>query len=68
MFQFSIYTRHCTSRENLQVHLKRVKKFMPPKGNIGLMCITDRQFGEIEVYNCRTRADQIVVPQQLELF
>lgn len=32
MFQFSIYVRHCPSRENAQVHIKRVKMFLPPVG------------------------------------
>ena len=26
MFQFSIYLRHCPSRENADVHIKRVKQ------------------------------------------
>ena len=33
MFQFSIYVRHCASRENADVHVKRVKSrshLMPP--------------------------------------
>lgn len=29
MFQFSIYLRHCPSRENAEVHIKRVKKQSP---------------------------------------
>ncbi len=31
MFQFSIYLRHCSSRENTDVHINRVKKLLPPK-------------------------------------
>ena len=30
MFQFSIYIRHCPSRENAEVHIKRVKSHLPP--------------------------------------
>src|SRR5690606_40387234 len=33
MFQFSIYLRHCSSRENAEVHVKRVKKILPPRGH-----------------------------------
>jgi CRISPR-associated protein Cas2 len=32
MFQFSIYLRHCPSRENAEVHIKRIKGFLPEKG------------------------------------
>ena len=45
MFQFSIYVRHCNSKENADVHMKRVKLILPPDGNVGIMCITDKQFG-----------------------
>src|SRR5690606_12683801 len=40
MFQFSIYIRHCPSKENAEVHIKRVKKNLPPKGNIGIIRVT----------------------------
>ena len=68
MFQFSIYMRHCASRENADVHIKRVKSFLPPTGDIGIMCITDKQFGEIEIFHSR-KQEKVVQPcQQLELF
>lgn len=50
MFQFSIYVRHCASQENAAVHIKRVKSFLPEHGQIGIMCITDKQFGNIELF------------------
>lgn len=37
MFQFSIYLRHCASRENAEVHIKRVKKILPEK-DISVSC------------------------------
>lgn len=36
MFQFSIYVRHCASRENAEVHKKRVRQFIPMHGKVGL--------------------------------
>lgn len=68
MFQFSIYVRHCNSRENAEVHLKRVKKFLPEKGKIGILTITDKQFGEIELFTGMNVAKRPDTPQQLELF
>ena len=53
MFQFSIYVRHCSSRENADVHIKRVKMLLPEYGKIGVMCITDKQFGMIELFENR---------------
>ena len=68
MFQFSIYLRHCSSKENADVHIKRVKFILPPKGHVGIMYVTDKQFGMMEIFQGH---DSISVPdttQQLELF
>ena len=68
MFQFSIYMRHCPSRENADVHIKRVKLSLPQAGHTGILCITDKQFGQMEVYSGKN--EEVVKPpvQQLELF
>jgi len=68
MFQFSIYLRHCPSRENADVHIKRVKSFMPGKGHVGIMCITDKQFGQMEIFYNKAIKEKDPGPQQLELF
>lgn len=68
MFQFSIYLRHCASSENAQVHIKRVKQCLPEKGHIGVMTITDKQFGMMEIYQGKKKAEPVDIPQQLELF
>ncbi len=69
MFQFSIYTRHCASRENAVVHMNRVKSFMPEKGKVVIMSITDKQFGEIQIYVGKNEEQRIVSEGfQLELF
>lgn len=51
MFQFSIYTKHCSSREQAEVQIKRIKNLIPEKGKIGILSITDKQFGMMEVYH-----------------
>lgn len=68
MFQFSIYLRHCNSRENADVHIKRVKRLLPEKGKVGILTITDKQFGDIELFNGVSMAKRPDTPQQLELF
>ena len=68
MFQFSIYMRHCSSRENAEVHIKRVKKILPEKGHVGIMCITDKQFGMMEVFYGHTLSAATPPVQQLEMF
>jgi len=68
IFQFSIYLRHCSSRENANVHIERVKRILPAKGHIGIMCITDKQFGMMEIFRGRDQIDNPETVQQLELF
>lgn len=68
MFQFSIYVRHCPSRENADVHVERTKKNLPPNGEVGILCITDKQFGAIELFKGKKEKPPAPIPQQLEMF
>lgn len=68
MFQFSIYIRHCASIENAEVHIKRVKSFLPEYGKVGIICITDKQFGNIELFFGKKPFAPNAPGQQLELF
>jgi len=68
MFQFSMYIRHCSSRENADVHTRRVKTILPAKGHVGIMTITDKQFGMMEIFRGHELANHPETVQQLELF
>ena len=68
MMQYSIYVRHCSSRENADVHIKRVKSFLAPKGEIIIFTLTDKQFGLMEFFRSEKEVDRPAPPQQLELF
>lgn len=68
LFQFSMYVRHCPSRENAEVHIKRVKFMLPKAGKVAIMCITDKQFGDIEIFFARNKEEPPPTFQQLELF
>ena len=68
LFQFSIYVRHCASMENAEVHIKRVKSFLPIAGKVSILTITDKQFGNIEMFYCAKEQKPNAPGQQLELF
>lgn len=68
MFQFSIYLRHCPSRENAEVHIKRVKGWLPEQGSIGILCITDKQLGGMELFVGAKQEALATGYQQLELW
>lgn len=68
MFQFSMYVRHSASSENAEVHRKRVLKSLPEHGKVGVLQITDKQFGQMEIFYGKSPEKMPDVPQQLELF
>lgn len=68
MFQFSTYIRHCSSVESADVHTKRVKSFLPDSGKVGVISITDKQFGKMELFHCKKPQKTSTPYQQLELF
>lgn len=68
MFQFSIYMRHCASMDNAEVHIKRIKALLPELGQVGIICITDRQFAGIQIFSGKKRKPSSTPYLQLELF
>lgn len=68
MMQFSVYTRHCPSREALVVHTKRVKRAVPHQGHVTLMAITDKQYGRMVNIQGGAYDPFGGAPAQLELF
>ena len=68
MFQFSIYTRHCPSKESAEIHIKRVEEVLPKCGKVCVMMITDKQFGAIKIFEGTIPARAEVDAIQLELF
>jgi CRISPR-associated protein Cas2 len=68
MFQFSIYLRHCPSRENAKVHIRRVKMSLPKHGKVCILEITDKQFGSMELFHGIKEVDLPQPAQQLQLF
>lgn len=68
MMQYSVYFRHCSSDENAQVHVNRVKSWLPPDGEVRIIKITDKQFGRIEVFYGKKRKPVEQAPHQLQFF
>lgn len=76
MMQFSVYIRHCASRESMAVHLRRVKSIIPETGKVSILAVTDKQYGDI--YNfwgkpknakkSKIRKKEVSEPIQLEFF
>lgn len=68
MMQYSVYMRHCPSRENAAVHISRVKAYLPPDGEVRVITITDKQFERMNIFLGKKRKQPEPAPLQLELF
>ena len=68
MMQFSVYIRHCASKESAEVHIKRVKDFIPEKGQVSILSVTDKQYGSITNFWGKKSAALPEGPRQLEIF
>lgn len=68
MLQYSVYTRHCASRESMIVHIKRVQKLVPKEGQVTILQITDKQYSGMLNILGRVREAMAPAPTQLELF
>ena len=68
MMQYSVYSRHCASIENADVHVKRMGSLVPAAGEVRFLTITDNQFGRIKVYVGKKRQPTPLSPSQLQLF
>jgi CRISPR-associated protein Cas2 len=68
MMQYSVYTRHCASIENAEIHVNRMGTHVPSEGEVRFMTITDHQFGRIKVFVGRKRQPSAPSPSQLEFF
>ena len=68
MMQFSVYIRHCPSKENRDVHVKRVRTSVPEVGMVSILSVTDKQYGDIINLWGKKQEPLPGTPLQLELF
>jgi len=68
MMQFSVYIRHCASRENAEVHTRRVEDAVPDDGEVRVLTVTDKQFERMRVFWGKMRKPPEAAPAQLEFF
>jgi CRISPR-associated protein Cas2 len=68
MMQYSVYVRHCASKQSSDVHTQRVRKMVPPEGHVSLLSVTDKQYGCIINYLGAKEKPPAESPKQLEIF
>lgn len=68
MLQYSVYIRHCPSKESMNVFQKRVSDMVPKEGHISMIEITDKQFGGMVNVFGKAAKPKPPTPQQLAFF
>lgn len=72
MMQYSVYVRHCPSSENADVHARRVQNLLPESGQVSILRVTDKQFGNMQNFvgtkKQKRKTDEAKMPIQLSLF
>jgi CRISPR-associated protein Cas2 len=68
MLQFSVYARYFPSEETANVNKSRIRAQLPPKGQVRLLAVTDKQFGKMEVFHGEKPAATEKPTPQLLLF
>lgn len=66
--QFSVYARACFSDENAQTHRERIKKYLPPAGEVRIAMFTDKQFERMELFYGNIASKPEKFPEQLSFF
>ena len=68
MMQYSVYVRHCPSRQKAIVHVNRIRKIAPRGGIVSILQVTDKQYSQIiniVIGNAKPPPQQL---EQLTLF
>jgi CRISPR-associated protein Cas2 len=68
MMQFSVYAKALPSEEAGDCLSTVVHMALPPKGEVRILKVTDRQFGKMEVFTARKTSQPEQIPDQIGLF
>lgn len=65
--QYSVYKRHCATRDNAQLHIERMARLVPIEGEVRFLQITDKQFGDMRIIEGKKEKAPEQAPAQLTL-
>jgi CRISPR-associated protein Cas2 len=68
MLQFSIYARFCRSDERAEALRSRLRKVLPPEGQVRILSVTDHQYKKMEIFHGKSKSKAESPPEQLLLF
>ncbi len=66
MIQYSVYVRTCPTREYANRLETRVRKFTPDRGNVRILCVTEKQYNDMKlIVGNRKNTEEIVGNKRL---
>lgn len=68
MAQFSVYLRFAESKEAAETYVAHIRNARPNKGKVHIVTITDKQYGNAQIFAGRKREQSPQNPNQLALF
>lgn len=68
MLQFSVYCRICKGQDSAKKYTKHIKTNLPPKGNVRILQITEKQYEMMELLVGVSKNEEKVGKKQLVLF
>ena len=68
MMQFSVYARPCGTADKVDTQVRRLKKLIPPHGEVRALTVTDAQWGRMMVVRSEKKKPPEDMPEQLMFF
>lgn len=71
MIQYSVYARACVSHDRILTHTRRIKSFLPPKGAVRCLFVTNIQWDKTFVFygaDEMNNSPRESIPEQLLLW
>lgn len=69
MIQYSLYGRICATVENARLHEDKIKYYLPMKGSIRTLLITEKQYAGIKILLGQSKKkDKKVIEGQISFF
>ena len=68
MLQFSVYCRVCRGQDIVEREIRRIKQALPPKGNIRILQVTERQYCSMQFLVGIPKKEEELGAKQLVLF
>ncbi|TLE01195.1 CRISPR-associated endonuclease Cas2 [Helicobacter muridarum] len=69
MLQFSVYMRICRGATSANNHIDRVSLFLPPRGHVRALILTEKQFDNMRLLLGKiSNNEQANKPKELTLF